>query len=137
MQELTVVGGGIGGLTAAIAAAERGSQVRLMESKPTLGGRARTTEGAFRANWGPHVVYSDGSLWRWLDERGLARPAARAPLGAKLVFRENGRGHRLPPRGMVTALWRLRRRDAPADRTFHDWASGVVGEVQARRLAGR
>lgn len=135
MQELTVVGGGIGGLTAAITAAEQGMNVRLIEARPTLGGRARTADGPFRANWGPHVVYSDGPLWRWLDGRGLARPAGSPPLTGKLLFRVDGRGHRLPPRGMVRALWRLRRRTAPTDRPFFDWASTIVGDAHARRLA--
>src|SRR6478735_965337 len=49
MQELTVVGGGLGGLTAAIEAAERGMKVRLFEARPALGGRARTTAGFYRA----------------------------------------------------------------------------------------
>ncbi len=135
MQELTVVGGGIGGLTAAIAAAEHGMKVRLMEAKPSLGGRARTADGAFRANWGPHVVYSDGPLWRWLDERGLARPAAGPPRTKKLLFRFDACAHRIPPRAMVRALWRLRRSEAPVHQSFLDWASGLVGGDNARRLA--
>ena len=135
MQEITVVGGGLGGLVAAITAAEAGVGVRLMEQKRHLGGRARTTETPFRANWGPHVIYSDGPLLRWLDERGLARPATRAPLTAKFLFRIDGRARRVPPASMIRALLCLRRRAAPVDMTFTEWASGLVGEEHARRLA--
>lgn len=134
MEELTVVGGGLGGLTAAIAAAEQGVQVRLLEAKASLGGRAWTSDAPFRANWGPHVIYCDGSLWRWLDERGLARPAERPPLSRKLLFRVDGQARRLPPRGLVTALLRLRGRAAPVDQTFTEWATAFVGPDRARRL---
>jgi predicted NAD/FAD-binding protein len=51
MTSLTIVGGGIGGLTAAIAAAEHGVGVTLYEAKDRLGGRAWTTDGDFKANW--------------------------------------------------------------------------------------
>jgi phytoene dehydrogenase-like protein len=67
--DVTIVGGGLGGLTAAVAAGERGWSVRLLEAHDHLGGRARTSGGPYRANRGPHVVYSDGPLWAWLDER--------------------------------------------------------------------
>lgn len=135
MQEITVVGGGLGGLTAAVAAAEQGLGVRLLEAKPHLGGRARTADGPFRANWGPHVIYSDGPLWRWLDERGLGRPAARAPLTAKLLFRVGGRARRVPPASLVRGLLRLRRRQAPVDQSFIEWATKIVGPGPARQLA--
>src|SRR4051812_3399552 len=52
---LTIVGGGLGGLVAAISAREAGLDVTLVEARDELGGRARTATGAYRANWGPHV----------------------------------------------------------------------------------
>ena len=76
---LTIVGGGLAGLVAAIAAREAGLDVSLYEARRRLGGRARTAPGAYRANWGPHVIYADGPLWAWLDRRGLARPVHRFP----------------------------------------------------------
>ena len=54
MRDITVIGGGLAGLTAAIAAAEGGARVRLLEAHGALGGRARSTEGAYKANLGPH-----------------------------------------------------------------------------------
>ena len=84
---LTIVGGGLAGLAAAIAAREAGLEVTLYEERSQLGGRARTVPGAYQANWGPHVLYADGPLWSWLDRRGLARPAYRYPARARVAFR--------------------------------------------------
>ena len=41
-QTVVVLGGGIGGLTAAHEMAERGFEVRVFESKPFFGGKARS-----------------------------------------------------------------------------------------------
>jgi phytoene dehydrogenase-like protein len=130
---ITVVGGGIGGLVAAIEAAERGARVRLHEAAPVLGGRARTSTGAFRANHGPHVVYDDGLLWAWLAERGLARPAARLPLASPRIL-VGGRSRRLPPRGVVAALVRRRRADAPVDVDARAWFRSWTDEATAEQL---
>jgi glycine/D-amino acid oxidase-like deaminating enzyme len=43
MKQVTVIGGGLGGLTAAITAAEAGASVTLHEAHRTLGGRWRST----------------------------------------------------------------------------------------------
>lgn len=134
-DQLTIVGGGIGGLTAAVAAAEAGWRVRLHEAHTQLGGRARTAAAPFLANWGPHVVYGDGLLWRWLEERGLTTGARGAPRSARLVLRIDGEGRRVPPAGLVRALLQLRRADAPVDRSFRDWAGERVGEAHAARVA--
>jgi FAD dependent oxidoreductase len=133
--DVHVVGGGIGGLTAAIAAAEHGLSVVLSERRPRLGGRGWTTEGQFKANWGPHVIYSDGTWWEWLQQRGLAEPAARYPMLAPIRIRSGGRARRIPPIGALRALRTLRNVEAPVDTTFSEWASSRVGEVNARRLA--
>ena len=58
---LTIVGGGLAGLVATIAAREAGLDVTLYEARSRLGGRARSTPGAYHANWGPHVIYADRS----------------------------------------------------------------------------
>ena len=135
MREMTMVGGGLGGLVAAVAGAEEGFAVRLLEAKPRLGGRARSADGPSAPNWGPHVIYSDGPMWAWLDERGLARPAARPPLTAKLLFRIDGRAKRLPAPSTIRALLRLRRLTAPVDQTFTEWATEIAGDESAHRLA--
>ncbi|MGW1280058.1 NAD(P)-binding protein, partial [Streptomyces tsukubensis] len=64
-DRITVVGGGLAGLTAAISAAEAGAEVVLLEAHRTLGGRGRTADGPYRTSDGPHVFYT-GPLWSWL-----------------------------------------------------------------------
>ena len=67
MGGITIVGGGIAGMVAAIACAEAEAEVTLLEAHDDLGGRARSTEGRYRANLGPHVLYKDGPFCRWLS----------------------------------------------------------------------
>ena len=133
---LTVVGGGISGLIAAIAAREHALDVTLHEARAELGGRARTARGAYLANWGPHVIYSDGPLWAWLDERALAEPARRSPALARVAFRVGGRARPLPPLRTVSGIRRLRRQDAPVHRAFIDWAAERLDDaMSARQIA--
>jgi phytoene dehydrogenase-like protein len=131
MENVTVIGGGLGGLVAATAAAEQGNAVTLHEAHARLGGRAWTTPGERKANWGPHVVYSDGPVWRWLDERGLARPAATYPKLGKLILREHGSRRRVPSIDVDRAFLKLRKADAPVDQSFTTWARTVVGNDDA------
>jgi phytoene dehydrogenase-like protein len=129
---LTVIGGGLAGLVAAIAAAERGQQVVLHEARPRLGGRASSSEGPFRTNLGPHVIYDDGAWWQWLDERGVAKPAARATLG-KVRFVWKGEVRRVPP----VHVWRVvlaRRERAPVAQSFREWATDRFGAEAAEVL---
>jgi phytoene dehydrogenase-like protein len=55
--QVTVVGGGIAGLVAAIRCAQQGSQVQLLEASGKLGGRARSADAPYVANYGPHALY--------------------------------------------------------------------------------
>jgi hypothetical protein len=128
---LTIVGGGLAGLVAAIAAREAGLDVTVYEARSQLGGRARTTPGPYQANWGPHVLYADGPLWSWLDRRGLARPAYRYPTLARVAVRAAGRARLLPPPAVSTGIMRLRRAQAPADRAFSDWAAERLKDQEA------
>jgi phytoene dehydrogenase-like protein len=132
---VSVVGGGLGGLVTAVACAEAGQQVRLFEVHGQLGGRARTSPGSFKANHGPHVLYDDGPLWVWLDERGLARPAGRAPLTSGFRFRVDGRLRRVPPAALVRGFLRLRKETAPVDVAFRPWAESLAGEEAAALLS--
>lgn len=135
-RHLTIVGGGLGGLVAAISAREAGFQVTVYEARKELGGRARTTVGPHRANWGPHVVYSDGPLWAWLDHRGLARPARRAPAVPRVVFRVDGKPRALPPARVASGILQLRRQAAPIDVSFGQWAEERLGDpLTARRIS--
>jgi NAD(P)-binding Rossmann-like domain len=136
MQEITVVGGGVAGLVAAIACAEGGAPVRLLEAHETLGGRGRsTTDGPFVANVGPHVLYANGTLWRFMRERDLLPPTARPPLGP-IRFRARGRLRRLPPLAFQRAVLRLWRTPvAPDDVCFRDWVAARCGAEAAEWLS--
>ena len=122
MSEITVVGGGVAGLTAAITCAEQGARVRLFEAHEKLGGRARSTEGDYKANLGPHAVYKGGVLWNWLNERGLMPPLARPQLTG-VRFQYDGTVHRTPPLSLIPPGLRLRGRLAPVDQDFRTWAA--------------
>src|ERR1700730_19076257 len=89
MREITIVGGGIAGLTAAISCAEGGAPVRLFEAHDQLGGRARSTSGPYKANLGPHALLCDSPFWKWLGQRELLPPHARPPLSG-VRFRWRG-----------------------------------------------
>ena len=134
MSGITVVGGGIAGLTAAIAAAEGGVPVLLLEAREELGGRARSMGGPYKANLGPHVIYKDGPLWDWLVERDLLPPFAGPPLTG-IRFRWQGRVRRTPPLGTIPAVLRLRGREAPVDQDFRGWVADHSDERAAAMLS--
>jgi NAD(P)-binding Rossmann-like domain len=131
---VTVIGGGLGGLVAAIRCAEQGVPVTLHEARRQLGGRARSTGPPFVANDGPHGLYADGITWRFLLDRRVAVPVARPPAGGTR-FHVAGRIRRMPPRAMLRAF-RGMRRPAPLESDFRSWATRRWGEADARVLCG-
>ena len=136
MGKITVIGGGLAGLVAAIETAEAGANVELLEAHRMLGGRARSSRGDYVANLGPHVVYDNGAIWPWLAERGLVAGVGRVPRRPSLVFRFRGERRRVPPAAALRALRILRRPDAPVDQDLRHWvdshAGPEVAEVAAR-----
>ncbi len=134
MREITVIGGGLAGLTAAISCAEQGAPVRLLEAHEQLGGRARSASGPYKANLGPHALLCNSPLWRWLGERDLLPPHARPPLSG-VRFRWQDEIRRVPAVGAAVAAVRLRGRPAPVDLDFRTWASDQVGADAADQLA--
>jgi phytoene dehydrogenase-like protein len=134
MSQITIVGGGLAGLTAAISCAERGARVRLLEAHEELGGRARSAAGPYKANLGPHAVLSGSPMWPWLRERELLPQHVRSPLsGVRFRWRDDIR--RVPAVGATVAALRLRARSAPADASFRSWAASQVGDEAADQLA--
>lgn len=128
--QITVVGGGIAGLVAAIACAEEGAKVRLVEAHERLGGRARSTDGPYKANLGPHAMYNDGAFWRWMREREILPIYRKARLtGVRL--RLGGTLRRTPPLGTLPAILRLRGREAPVATDFRTWAASHTDEETA------
>ncbi|MEV0686078.1 NAD(P)-binding protein [Nocardia sp. NPDC050378] len=133
---VTVIGGGLAGLTAAIAVAETGATVRLYEAHSTLGGRGRATEPPHVAHEGAHVFYADGPHYTWLKKRGFVDGLGwPAPVdAAKIAFRVGGKLRRVPPLGMLRAQasgWL----HAPVDLDFHSWAARRWDDRTAIRLA--
>jgi phytoene dehydrogenase-like protein len=134
MSGITIVGGGLAGLTAAIECAEGGAEVRLLEAHEALGGRGRSMGGDYKANLGPHVIYKDGSFWSWLADRDLLPPYGAPPL-AGIRFRWGGEVRRTPPLGAVPSVLRLRGREAPVDRDFRSWVTAHADERTAAMLS--
>jgi phytoene dehydrogenase-like protein len=134
VEQITIVGGGIAGLTAAISCAEQGAPVLVLEVRHELGGRARSTDGPYKANLGPHALLSYSPFWSWLRERELLPPYARPPLsGVRFRWRDEIR--RVPAVGAAVAALRLRGRSAPVDLDFRTWATDHVGADAADQLA--
>jgi phytoene dehydrogenase-like protein len=146
VNAVTVIGGGLGGLAAAITAAETGAFVTLHEAHRTLGGRWRSTPvrkktvanpgrnpAVYRAHEGPHVIYRDGPIWAWLKQRRLLGVTCRVPLDAVVRFQfwHEGRLRRVPPVGFLRVLRISRRHDIPVDQSFRVWASKLVGDEAA------
>lgn len=136
MHRITVIGGGLAGLTAAISAAEAGAKVTVYEAHHTLGGRARTAEGPYRTNDGPHALYKGGPHWSWLQQRDLIGPLAPLPPleAARLRLRHKGALRRTPPFAMLKLL-RRSAQQAPVDVDFLSWATGQAGEEGALAAA--
>src|SRR5436305_3267525 len=134
MPQITIVGGGLAGLVAAISCAEQGAAVRLFEGHEELGGRARSTEGPYQVNLGPHAILASSPFWTWLGERGLLPPYARPRLSG-VRFRWQDDIRRVPAVGAAVAALRLRGRTAPVDVSFRTWASEQVGEETAEILS--
>jgi phytoene dehydrogenase-like protein len=134
MDQITIVGGGVAGLTAAISSAEQGASVRLLEAHAELGGRARSTPAPYKVNLGPHALLSSSPFWHWLGERDLLPPHARPPLsGVRFRWRDDIR--RVPAVGAAVAALRLRGRTAPVELDFRTWASSQVGPEAAEALS--
>jgi uncharacterized protein with NAD-binding domain and iron-sulfur cluster len=101
-----VIGGGLAGITAAIALAQAGNEVTLLEAKPRLGGATMSfTRDGLAIDTGQHVFLRCCTAYRGLlDRLGMA---AHAPLQPRFDITVVAPGKRA----------RMRRRRAPAP--FH------------------
>ena len=132
-DQIIVVGGGIAGLVAAIACAQKGRSVVLHEATGKLGGRARGASGPYLANYGPHALYADGPFYAWLRREKLLPKLVR-PSVPTLRTRIDGRITRLPL-PLVSATMRLRG-TAPAELDYRTWAAQRAGERAVEAAIG-
>ena len=66
----------------------------LFDAQPSPGGRARSLDGPYTANLGPHAIYKGGALWALADERDLMPPIAGPPLtGLRLRYGRRAAPH--------------------------------------------
>lgn len=137
MTTITVIGGGLAGLVAAVYSAEAGARVVLHEAHGELGGRARATHPPYVAHQGPHVLYADGPWWAWLHERRLVGATTGVPVRelGRFRFRHRGRLRRLPPVGVLRLLLD-RSTPAPVDLDFRTWVESRYGEETAAAASG-
>lgn len=136
-RPIHVVGGGLAGLVAAVTAAESGAPVVLHEAADRLGGRALGGVERAGVNLGPHVVFTDGALVRWLRARSIPVRLLFPPLrGVRMI---DDRGLRVPLGECVGLARTIARREAPADHSFRDWCDSAFPAHTAIvlcRLAG-
>jgi NAD(P)-binding Rossmann-like domain len=132
--QITIVGAGLAGLVAAIACAEEGAKVNLIEAHDELGGRARSSAGPYKANLGPHAMYHDGPFWKWMHERDVL-PGHCGPRLTGVRLRLGGTIRRTPPMSVLPSVLRLRGREAPIDVDFRTWATTHTDERTAAMLS--
>ncbi|HUI26375.1 MAG TPA: FAD-dependent oxidoreductase [Candidatus Kryptonia bacterium] len=120
-NEAVVVGGGLGGLAAAIYLARAGRSVTLFEKSRALGGRAATqVENGFHFNLGPHALYRSGAGVKVLRELNVSFSGG-VPTVAGSYAIAGGKRHTLPG-GFVSLL---------TTSLF-----GIVGKLETARLLG-
>src|SRR5262249_29846114 len=130
---VTIVGGGIAGLVAAISLAERRARVTLHEARGRLGGRAEPTPPPRRANPVPHALYPHARPDAWLRARSLVPPLV-SPSLARVRVLHAGRLLRLPT--PLLPMLRRSREPAPVDVSYRDWARRRMGAAAAEAAIG-
>jgi squalene-associated FAD-dependent desaturase len=163
MTRAVVIGGGLAGITAAVALAEQGAQVTLLEAKPRLGGATCSfSRDGLTVDTGQHVflrcctayqgllaklgVTGHAPLQRRFDVTVLAPQGSarlrRSALPAPLHLLTTLTGYRFLPfaqRGKVSRAALAMRRVDPADPAtdairFGDWLAQHGQSDRARRV---
>src|SRR5436190_1670253 len=150
-DRVTIVGGGVAGLAAAIYLARQGRIVTLFERRPNLGGRAVTSlRFGYRFNLGPHAVYRNGASSLIYRELGIPIRGGVAPRSGVALL--EGQRYRLPGSPMaalasnllpmagkmeaMSFAFRNRIGDPAkfAGITFREWLDDFVSDPALRRL---
>ena len=150
--DLTIIGGGLAGLTAAALAAESGLTVKLLEQSKQLGGRAATTRrDGISFNLGPHALYVGGETQKTMTRLGVEIPGGPPDQGEAFLF-SNGRAYPWPrslrallrsPLFTLSEKWQVARlarrlsRLNPADyqnQSVAEWSRAFAGEGNSARL---
>jgi oxygen-dependent protoporphyrinogen oxidase len=93
-----VIGGGVSGLACAFALAQKGDEVRVLESSARPGGVVRTErQEGYLLELGPNTVRPTPELWSLIEEIGLAGSAVLAPRDLPRFIEFDGKLHGLAP----------------------------------------
>jgi phytoene dehydrogenase-like protein len=99
-EQCIVVGGGIAGLTAAVALAQKGGNVAVYEQARHFGGRAATQhQDGFSLNLGPHALYRNGLFYKTLCEWQIPFSGKTPRLASNAYLIANGRKYLFPTDG--------------------------------------
>ncbi len=151
-SDVHVIGGGLGGLTAAALVARAGRSVTVHEGRRGLGGQAATDDhDGYRFNRGPHALYVDGEAARVLRSLGIT-PSGRSPAtrGAQMVDAERigvapggpisllrspllGARDKLSLARVLSGVDRLVP-SSVASLTVDEWVDGVTDRPRVRRI---
>jgi phytoene dehydrogenase-like protein len=96
-EQFIVVGGGIAGLTASVALAQKGCNVTVYEQSRHFGGRAATQhQDGFSLNLGPHALYRNGLFYKTLREWQIPFSGKPPRLASDAYLIANGRKYLFP-----------------------------------------
>jgi squalene-associated FAD-dependent desaturase len=115
-MRVAVIGGGLAGITAALALAEAGEDVTLLEAKPRLGGATMSFErGHLVVDTGQHVFLRCCTAYRGLlDRLGMTSSAPIQPRFDVTILTPSHATRLTPPASPRRHRTRLRRRRLPA-----------------------
>ena len=134
MKQYVVVGGGMAGLTAAIALAGDGRKIKLLEQSEHLGGRAATQEDrGYLLNLGPHALHQGGVAAQTLRRWGIPIHGKPPDVSAASFLVRDGRMYPLvyTTRGLLTTRLFSTGEKWQAARTLQQLLSGGAADGES------